>query len=135
MTSLKELNQKQNSAQQQLQAQLRELDHMNLNADNLSTTEVKNWYEQHLLVLVLRQFRAKNEVVLPRHLARFEVCFSNEPQILALYPALLKVHNVDQLVLRDGFMDLKRNMELQGLHIAVTTEFNQWRLRLETVVE
>lgn len=133
MSELGKINQQVLAAQSNLVANLHELDRNNfavLEQRKLTPQEYKMWYYQHVLVKAVQAFVGRQELVLPKHMATYDACFSNDIVLMKLSRKLLMVPNVDQLILKSSFDDLMLATKTQNLHVQAVDEISQWRLRV-----
>lgn len=110
--------------------QLRKTDAMYLAKPELNREAIKNWYFQHILVKAIQQFSIKKDLVLPKHLLRYAVCFDNDPMMLKIYNHLIGLPNPDRDVLVNGMDQLMQAIKTQALDVLVTDEITQWRISL-----
>lgn len=110
--------------------QLRDIDDVYDSQTELNSEMVKEWYFRHILVMAIRQFSLKQDLVLPKHLLRYSVCFENDAAMSKIYRRLIVLKNPDESVLIKAMKVLMQTIRTQALNVTVTDEITQWRISL-----
>lgn len=113
-----------------LAQQLRDTDDFYDSQTELNSGMVKEWYFQHILVKAIRQFSLKQDLVLPKHLLRYSVCFENDAAMSKIYRRLIVLKDPDESVLVKAMDALTQTIRTQALDVTVTDEITQWRISL-----
>lgn len=110
--------------------QLRDIDDVYDSQTELTSEMVKEWYFRHILVMAIRQFSLKQDLVLPKHLLRYSVCFENDAAMSKIYHRLIVLKDPDESVLVKAMKVLMQTIRTQALNVTVTDEITQWRISL-----
>lgn len=93
---------------------------------NLSVRELRSWYYQHLLYHAISNFSVRKSINVPVYITAYQDCYDLDESMLDLWRKLVLVENVDKLILRPVFDDLRSLLQSQMFKVNIVDNINYW---------
>lgn len=93
---------------------------------NLTVRELRSWYYQHLLYYAISNFSVRKSINVPVYITAYQDCYDLDESMLDLWRKLVLVENVDKLILRPAFDDLRSLLQSQMFKVKIVDNINYW---------
>ena len=92
----------------------------------LTVRESRSWYYQHLLYYAISNFSVRKSIKVPAYITYYQSCYDLDESMLDLWRKMVLVPNVDEVVLKPAFDDLRNLLSSQMFKVNIIDDVGYW---------